>query len=65
MFDAAGAPMKTLVAKELQRHDGRWQITRSMMSDHTSGRTTEILIEHVETKEIPFEAFTVASLEKP
>lgn len=64
MFNAANAPMKTLVAKELQRHDGRWQITRSLMSDHTSGRTTEILIEKVETREVPLEAFTVAALEK-
>ena len=65
MFDAANTPIKTLVAKELQRHDGRWQITRSTMSDHTSGRTTEILIEHVETREVPLDAFTVANLEKP
>lgn len=65
MFDAVGAPMKTLVAKELQRHDGRWQITRSMMSDHNSGRTTEILIERVETREVPMDAFTTANLEKP
>jgi len=64
MFDGANAPMKTLVAKELQKHDGRWQITRSMMSDHQSGRTTEILIEHVATREVPLETFTVASLEK-
>lgn len=49
MFDGGNAPMKTLVAKELQKHDGRWQITRSMMSDHQSGRTTEILIERVAT----------------
>jgi hypothetical protein len=57
--------MKTLVAKELQRHDGRWQITRSMMSDHVSGRTTEILVERVETREVPMETFTIANLEKP
>jgi hypothetical protein len=65
MFDGADAPMKTLVAKELQRHDGRWQITRSMMTDHKSGRNTEIIIEKVETKEIPLEAFSLANLEKP
>jgi hypothetical protein len=65
MFDGANAPLKTLVAKELQRHDGRWQITRSMMTDHVSGRTTEILIEKVESREIPIEDFTLANLEKP
>lgn len=65
MFDSGNAPMKTLVAKELQKHDGRWQITRSMMSDHQSGRTTEILIERVASREVPLETFTVQNLEKP
>jgi hypothetical protein len=64
MFDAAGAPMKTLVSKELQHHDGRWQITRSQMVDHRSGRSTEILIERIETREVPLDTFTLANLEK-
>lgn len=64
MFDGAGAAQKTLVAKELQRHDGRWQITRSQMSDLQSGRSTEILIERLEPREVPAETFTVAALEK-
>lgn len=64
MFDAGHAPMKTLVTKELQKHDGRWQITRSMMSDHQSGRTTEILIQSVATREVPLETFSVANLER-
>jgi hypothetical protein len=65
MFDPANAPMKTLVARELQRHEGKWQITRSVMTDHTSGRSTEILIEHVENRDIPPETFNVSNLEKP
>jgi hypothetical protein len=65
MFDRAGAPAKTLVAKELQHREGRWQITRSLMADHTSGRSTEILIEHVEPRDVPTDAFTLANLEKP
>lgn len=64
MFDANGVVAKTLVAKEIQRHDGRWQITRSHMTDHASGRSTEILIEKIRPREVPLEAFTVASLEK-
>lgn len=65
MFDNAGAAAKTLVAKEIQRHAGRWQITRSQMTDHASGRTTEILIEHIEPREVAMDELTVASLEKP
>jgi hypothetical protein len=65
MFDAAGAPMKTLISKELQRHDGKWQITRSQMADHRSGRSTEILIEHIESREVPLDTFTLANLERP
>lgn len=64
MYDGGHAPMKTLVTKELQKHDGRWQITRSMMSDHQSGRTTEILIQSVATREVPLETFSVANLER-
>jgi hypothetical protein len=64
MFDNADAPMKTLVSKELQRHNGRWQITRSQMVDHRSGRNTEILLDHIESRQVPLETFTVANLEK-
>jgi hypothetical protein len=64
MFDNAGAAMKTLVTKELQRHHGRWQITRSQMVDHRSGRSTEILIDRFENREVPLDAFTAASLER-
>jgi outer membrane lipoprotein-sorting protein len=65
MFDGGGTAMKTLVSKELQKHDGKWQITRSQMVDHRSGRTTEIMIDHIETREVPADTFTVANLEKP
>jgi hypothetical protein len=64
MFDTGDVPMKTLVSKELQKHGGRWQITRSQMVDHRSGRTTEIFLDHIETREVPPETFTVANLEK-
>lgn len=65
MFDQANAPARTLVAKELQKKDGQWRITKSLMTDTTSGRTTEIAIDHFETREVPLETFTVANLEKP
>ena len=64
MFDAHGAVLKTLVTRELQRHDGRWQITRSQMIDQATGRTTEVLIEHMEPRDVPVETFSLRNLEK-
>jgi hypothetical protein len=64
MSDKSGAQVKTLLTKEIQRHEGRWQITRSQMNDRASGRTTEILIEHMQARDIPPDTFTVRSLEK-
>lgn len=65
MFDKSGNAAKTLVARELQKHGGRWQITRSMMTDHASGRTTEVLIENMVDHQVGGEVFSVANLEKP
>lgn len=65
MFDKGGNAAKTLVARELQKHGGRWQITRSMMTDHASGRTTEVLIENMVDHEVGGDVFSVANLEKP
>lgn len=64
MYDRSGALAKTLVARELQKHDGRWQITRSMMIDHAAGRSTEVLIERVDAREVPLDTFTVSNIEK-
>lgn len=65
MFDKDGKASKTLVARELQKHAGRWQITRSMMTDQLSGRTTEVLIEKMDAQEVAPEVFSVGNLEKP
>lgn len=65
MFDQSNAPARTLVAKEIQKRDGQWRITKSLMTDTASGRTTEIAIDHFETREVPLETFNVANLEKP
>jgi hypothetical protein len=65
MFDKGGTPVKTLVARELQKHGGKWQITRSLMTDASSGRTTEVLIERMDDHEVSPEVFSVANLEKP
>ncbi|MDB4940845.1 MAG: hypothetical protein JWP97_379 [Labilithrix sp.] len=65
MFDQSGAAARVLVAKELQKRDGKWSITRSVMTDQSSGRTTEIAIEKIQPREVPLDQLTLASLEKP
>jgi outer membrane lipoprotein-sorting protein len=65
MYSKSGTAAKTLVTKELQRLKGRWHITRSVMIDHSTGKTTEILLEKVEPRDdVQSEFFTVANLEK-
>jgi hypothetical protein len=64
MFDKSGSLAKTLVARELQKHDGRWQITRSVMVDHASGRSTEVLIERMDPRDVPQELFTASNIER-
>jgi hypothetical protein len=67
MFDkrASGPPVKTLVAKEIQRHAGRWFITDSRMTDAASGRSTELRLEKIERREdIPLESFSIRAIEK-
>ena len=62
MFDKSSGAAKTLLTKELQRHDGRWQITRSAMTDASTGRTTEVLIEHMEPQAVTAETFSANNL---
>lgn len=65
MFDKQLTPIKTLIAKELQRIDGRWLITGSRMIDSRTGRSTDLLLEKIDrTSSIPFEAFSVRAMEK-
>lgn len=65
MFGKTGAPVKSLVTKEIQRLKERWHITRSVMTDHASGKTTEILLEKVEPRDdIDASLFSVRNLEK-
>jgi hypothetical protein len=65
MFDKHNAPVKTLVAKEIQKHGGRWFITGSRMTDAATGRSTELLLEKFERRDdIPLDSFSVRAIEK-
>jgi outer membrane lipoprotein-sorting protein len=65
MFDKHNAPVKTFVAREIQRHAGRWFITGSRMTDSNTGRSTEITLDKVERRDdIPLESFSVRAIEK-
>ncbi len=65
MFGKSGTPAKTLVTKEIQRLKDRWHITRSVMTEHATGKTTEILLEKVEPRDdISLDLFSVRNLEK-
>ena len=62
---SSATPVKTLVAKEIQRHAGHWFITGSKMTDTASGRSTELHLEKIERREdIPLESFSVRAIEK-
>jgi hypothetical protein len=65
MFDKKGQAVKTLVAKEIQRHGGRWFITGSRMTDNATGRSTELMLEKIDRREdIPLDDFSVRAIEK-
>jgi outer membrane lipoprotein-sorting protein len=65
MFDKGSQPVKTLVAKEIQRHGGHWFITGSRMTDNATGRSTELMLEKIERREdIPEASFSVRAIEK-
>jgi hypothetical protein len=65
MFDKKADPVKTLLSKEIQRHGGHWFITDSRMTDNTTGRSTELMLEKIDRREdIPNEEFSVRAIEK-
>jgi outer membrane lipoprotein-sorting protein len=65
MFDRKQTAVKTLMTKEIQRHAGRWFITGSRMTDNTTGRQTELVLEKIDRREdIPDGNFSVRAIEK-
>ena len=65
MYNRAGVLLKTLVTLELRRIEGRWFLTRSLMTNHAAGRTTELFLDQVQPKsDVPDDEFTVRTLEK-
>lgn len=65
MFDKKGSPVKTLLAREIQRHGGRWFISASKMTNNTTGRHTELTLDKIERREdIPEASFSVRAMEK-
>lgn len=65
MFNKSGAPVKTLLSREIQKHGGRWFITASKMIDMSTGRQTELSMDKIDRREdIPAENFSLRALEK-
>lgn len=65
LFNKAGAHVKTLRAKAIQRVQDQWFITTSLMQDHVRGRTTELILDSVvPRRDIPAADFTVQKLEQ-
>lgn len=65
MYNRAGVLLKTLVAQELRRVEGRWFLAKSQMTNHADGRTTELVLDDIQAKvAVPDEEFTVRTLEK-
>ena len=65
MYGRSGTLLKTLVAEEIKRIDGRWFITRSLMTSHQDRRSTQLFLDSVKPKDdIPDDQFTLRNLEK-
>lgn len=65
MYSRSGVHLKTLVAEEIKRIDGRWFITRSLMQNHQDSRSTQLILDEVKpTDDLPDDEFTVRNLEK-
>lgn len=65
MFGKDGKAAKTLLTREVQKHEGQWFITGSKMTDMSTGRQTELSMDHVaRKKDIPVDNFSVRALEK-
>jgi outer membrane lipoprotein-sorting protein len=65
MYSRSNTLVKTLVAEEIKRIEGRWFITRSLMTSHQDRRSTRLYLTNVVPKDdIPDDAFTVRNLEK-
>lgn len=65
MYSRGGVLLKTLLTQEVRRVEGRWYLTRSLMTNHADGRTTELFIDSVKPRtDIPDDEFTVRNLEK-
>lgn len=65
MYARSGALVKTLQTQEIRRLSGRWFVTRSLMTDQQSGRSTELSIDKIVPRsDLPDSEFTVRNLEK-
>lgn len=65
MFNKGGTAVKTLLSKEIQKHDGKWFITASRMTDESTKRKTELSMDKINRDaNIPMDNFSVRALEK-
>ena len=65
MYSRSGALVKTLTTEEVRRISGRWFITRSTMTSHEAGQSTELIIDSIDPRaDLPDGEFTVRNLEK-
>jgi hypothetical protein len=65
IYDKSGKLQKTLVARELRRTGERWFVTSSRMTQHVTGRSTDLVLERVTPKnDIPLESFSLRALER-
>src|SRR5262249_20734167 len=46
-YNKAGVLLKTFAAQEVKRVNGRWFITRSLMTNHQDSRSTELILDKV------------------
>lgn len=65
MYNRAGVLIKTLETQELRRMDGRWFVTRALLTNHADSRTTQLVVDRIVPRDdIPDDEFTVRNLEK-
>ncbi|MBI4509055.1 MAG: outer membrane lipoprotein-sorting protein [Deltaproteobacteria bacterium] len=65
MHGRSGVHLKTLLAEELKRIEGRWFVTRSTMQNHQDERSTALYLDEIKPlASVADDEFTVRNLEK-
>jgi hypothetical protein len=65
MYDRSRVPLKAFLAERIDKIDGEWFITRSLMTNTRTSHSTLLVLDHVAvTKSLPDSTFSLGALER-